>query len=187
MLANGSMSSQQSGEGGIRKKMVAADAVDCMVALPGQLFYSTQIPACQWFLARDKSANGHRDRRGEVLFIDARNLGTMVDRTRREFSAQDIDKIAGTYHRWRAKGAALGAYADVPGFCKAAKIDEIAKHGFVLTPGRYVGAADVEDDGVLFEERFAELRGKLERQFKEGDALTADIRRQFGLLAEGRE
>jgi type I restriction enzyme M protein len=176
VLANGSMSSQQSGEGEIRKKMIEADVIDCMVALTGQLFYSTQIPACLWFLARDKIANGHRDRRGEILFIDARNLGQMVDRTRRELSAEDIEKIAGTYHRWRAKGGAYGLYEDVPGFCKSAKIDEIAKHGFILTPGRYVGATDVEDDGVPFEERFAELRAKLEEHFAEAEELTATIR-----------
>jgi type I restriction enzyme M protein len=177
VLANGSMSSQQSGEGEIRRKMIEADAIDCMVALPGQLFYSTQIPACLWFLARDKIANGHRDRRGEILFIDARNLGQMVDRTRRELSAEDIEKIAGTYHRWRAKGTAYGVYEDVRGFCKSATVKEIAKHGFVLTPGRYVGAADVEDDGVAFEERFTELRERLADQFKEGRRLEERIGR----------
>ena len=150
VLANGSMSSNQSGEGDIRKAMVEADAVDCMVALPGQLFYSTQIPACLWFLARDKS-NGKRgkealrDRRGEVLFIDARNMGQLVDRTRRELSDADIQKIADTYHAWRGEKGA-GDYADVPGFCKSASLDEIRQHGHVLTPGRYVGAAAAEED-----------------------------------------
>ena len=139
MLANGSMSSNQSGEGEIRKNIIEADLVDCMVALPGQLFYSTQIPVCLWFLARDKKNGRFRDRRGETLFIDARKLGTLVDRTHRELTDEDIARIAGTYHAWRGdKGA--GEYADVPGFCKAATLDEIRKHGHVLTPGRYVGA-----------------------------------------------
>ena len=175
VLANGSMSSQQSGEGEIRQKMIEADHVDCMVALPGQLFYSTQIPACLWFLARDKGANGHRDRRGEILFIDARKLGHMVDRTRREFSEGDIARIADTYHRWRAKSetleaAGLDAYADEPGFCYSAAQEEVRSHGYVLTPGRYVGAEEVEDDGVPFEERFGALRAKLAEQFTAGSA-----------------
>ena len=153
------------GEDTIRKAMVEADVVDCMIALPGQLFYSTQIPACLWFLARNKNRGGKlRDRRGEVLFIDARKLGTLVDRTRKEFSDDDVAKIAGVYHAWReGKG-----YEDVPGFCKSAKLDEIRGHNHVLTPGRYVGAADVEDDDVPFEERFAAMRLTLEKQFTEG-------------------
>ena len=181
VLANGSMSSQQSGEGEIRRKMVEEDAVDCMVALPGQLFYSTQIPACLWFLARDKSANGHRDRRGEVLFIDARKLGRMVDRTRREFSAEDIDKITGAYHRWRSKPE-FADYKDEPGFCKSAKREEIAKHGYVLTPGRYVGAEDAEDDGVSFAERFGTLKSDLEQQFASSSDLEAKIKLTLGML-----
>ncbi len=180
VLANGSMSSQQSGEGEIRKALIEADHVDCMVALPGQLFYSTQIPACLWFLARDKSANSLRDRRGEVLFIDARKLGHLVDRTRREFSGEDIALIADTYHRWRGKpdavvAAGLEPYTDEPGFCRSATLDEVRGHGHVLTPGRYVGAADVEDDGVSFEERFGALRAKLAEQFNEGRKLEGRI------------
>lgn len=176
VLANGSMSSQHSGEGEIRQKMVEDDAVDCMIALPGQLFYSTQIPACLWFLARDKSANGHRDRRGEMLFIDARKMGYMVDRTRRDFSPEDIEKITKAYHSWRTKPEELEAhglepYEDVPGFCKAANVEDIKKNGFVLTPGRYVGSEDEEDDGVPFEERFSELKVVLEEQFAEGRKL----------------
>ena len=166
----------------MRQRMVEKDAVDCMVALPGQLFYSTQIPACLWFLARDKSANGHRDRRGEILFIDARKLGFMADRTRREFSPEDIAKIAATYHAWRSKPEALAddglePYEDIPSFCKSATREEIEKHGYVLTPGRYVGAEDEEDDGVPFEERFAELRSKLDAQFTEGRELEERVRR----------
>ncbi|WP_457302936.1 N-6 DNA methylase, partial [Phyllobacterium sp. P5_D12] len=138
VLANGSMSSQQSGEGDIRKAMIEADHVDCMVALPGQLFFSTPIPACLWILARDKSANGHRNRRGEFLFIDARKLGFMVDRVRREFSTDDIGKIASTYHRWRAKSETRQAhgwadYMDEPGFCKSVPLAEVRAHGHILT------------------------------------------------------
>ncbi|TQV61513.1 MAG: SAM-dependent DNA methyltransferase [Halothiobacillaceae bacterium] len=179
VLANGSMSSNQSGEGEIRKAMVEADAVDCMVALPGQLFYSTQIPACLWFLARDKS-NGKRgnqtlrDRRGHVLFIDARNMGVLVDRTRRELTDEDIQKIANTYHAWRGEKDA-GEYADIPGFCKSATLDDIRKHGHVLTPGRYVGAADVEDDGEPFEEKMARLSCEWRAQQQEAARLDAAI------------
>jgi len=176
VLANGSMSSSQSGEGGIRRAMVEADAVDCMVALPGQLFYSTQIPACLWFLARNKHpGHGWRDRRGEVLFIDARKLGHMVDRTRKEFSDKDIMKIAGTYHAWRGEPES-GSYEDAPGFCKASSLDEIRGHNHVLTPGRYVGTAAAEEDDVPFTERFAALRAKLEEQFEEGERLNTLVR-----------
>jgi type I restriction enzyme M protein len=180
VLANGSMSSQQSGEGEIRKAMIEADVVDCMVALPGQLFYSTQIPACLWILARSKSANGHRDRRKEILFIDARQTGFMIDRVRREFSGDDIARIAGAYHRWRVKPVTLekqglAAYADEPGFCKAVTIDVVREHGHVLTPGRYVGAAAEEDDGVPFADKFATLRETLEAQFAEGRRLESKI------------
>ncbi len=184
VLANGSMSSTQHGEGDIRRALIegvkgAPGVVDCMVALPGQLFYSTQIPVCLWFLARDKS-NGVarnaklRDRRGEVLFIDARKLGHMVDRTRKEFSDADIEKITRAYHAWRGEGEA-GAYEDVPGFCKSASVDLIKSHGFVLTPGRYVGAADVEDDDMSFVDRFSALQAKLYEQFAESESLTTAI------------
>lgn len=178
VLANGSMSSSQSGEGDIRKAMLEADVVDCMIALPGQLFYSTQIPACLWFLARDKVNHGFRDRRGEVLFIDARKFGYMVDRTRREFSDEDIAKIADTYHAWRGEKEA-GEYEDVPGFCKAASLEEIKGHGYVLTPGRYVGAEAAADVDTPFEERFAALKEKLEGQFAEADRLTATIQEKL--------
>ena len=179
VLANGSMSSAQSGEGAIRRAMVEGDVVDCMVALPGQLFYSTQIPACLWFLARNKNpGNGWRDRRGEVLFIDARKLGRMVDRTRREFTDEDISRIASAYHAWRGEPDA-DEYENEPGFCKAATLEEIGEHGHVLTPGRYVGAAAVEDDEVPFEERFAELRRTLAAQFAEAEELSAVIQKKL--------
>jgi type I restriction enzyme M protein len=160
--------------------MVEADVVDCMVALPGQLFFSTQIPACLWILARDKNANGHRDRRGEILFVDARKLGFMVDRVRKEFSAADIDEIAGAYHRWRATSKTRTAngwadYVDEPGFCKSATLSEVREHCHVLTPGRYVGAADIEDDGVSFAEKLEGLREQLQAQFAEGRALEVRI------------
>src|SRR5439155_1199198 len=151
VLANGSMSSNQSGEGDIRQAIIEADLVDCMVALPGQLFYSTQIPVCLWFLSRNKvggtssASPKFRIRRGETLFIDTRKLGRMIDRVHLELTDEDIQKTAGTYHAWRGdKGA--GKYEDIAGFCKSAKLDEIRAHGFVLTPGRYVGAEEAEDD-----------------------------------------
>jgi len=175
VLANGSMSSNQSGEGEIRQKMIEADIVDCMVALPGQLFYSTQIPVCLWFLTRNKKNGRFRDRRGETLFIDARKMGTLTDRVHRELTDEDIARISDTYHAWRGdKGA--GEFADVPGFCKAAKLEEIQKHGYVLTPGRYVGAEAVEDDGEPFEEKMARLAATLREQFEEGARLDAAIR-----------
>jgi type I restriction enzyme M protein len=174
VLANGSMSSNQSGEGEIRKNLVEADLVDCMVALPGQLFYSTQIPVCLWFLARDKRNGRFRDRRGETLFIDARKMGTLVDRVRRELTDDDIAKIAGTYHAWRGdKGS--GDYADVPGFCMAAELEDIRKHGHVLTPGRYVGAEAVEDDVEPFEDKMKRLTAALHEQQAEGAKLDAAI------------
>ncbi len=175
VLANGSMSSNQSGEGEIRKAIVEADLVDCMVALPGQLFYSTQIPVCLWFIARDKRNHRLRDRRGEVLFIDARGLGTMIDRTHRELSDDDIGQIAGTYHAWRGDGDSAASYADIPGFCKAATLEEIRQHGHILTPGRYVGAAQVEEEGEPFEEKMARLVEQLREQQVESRRLDALI------------
>ena len=175
VLANGSMSSNQSGEGDIRKAMLEADAVDCMVALPGQLFYSTQIPACLWFLARNKNpGRGLRDRRGQVLFIDARKMGVLVDRTRRELTDEEVQKIANTYHAWRGEPDA-GEYADVAGFCKSTTLDDIRKHGHVLTPGRYVGAAEQEDDGEPFEEKMARLSALWREQRAEAAKLDAAI------------
>ena len=198
VLANGSMSSNQSGEGEIRKNIIEADLVDCMVALPDKLFYSTQIPACLWFLARDKSGrppggqqNPLRDRRGQVLFIDARKMGRMVDRTHRELTDEDIRKIADTYHAWR--GETVGAdlrvcpdtgqpqrvapteYRDIPGFCRSVTIDEIRKHGYVLTPGRYVGTAPRQEDDKPFEEKMRRLVAQLREEQSEAQRLDKAI------------
>ena len=195
VLANGSMSSNQSGEGEIRKALVEADLVDCMVALPGQLFYSTQIPVCLWFLTKSKSGRDGspsrpplRDRRKETLFIDARKMGTLTDRVHRELTEADLEKIIGTYCAWRGEGRAnppgepksrLGRdaspYQDIPGFCKSATLDEIATHGHVLTPGRYVGAEEVEDDGEPFEEKMPRLVAELNAQFAESAKLEKAI------------
>lgn len=184
VLANGSMSSNQSGEGEIRKAIVEADLVDCMVALPGQLFYSTQIPVCLWFLARNKKNGRFRDRRGETLFIDARELGSMVDRVHRELTNDDLARIAGTYHSWRGdKGA--GDYADVAGFCKTTKLDDIRKHGHVLTPGRYVGAEAAKDDGEPFAEKMKRLAATLHKQQAEAAELDAAIAANLQELGYG--
>lgn len=188
VMANGSMSSMSSGEGEIRRALVEGDAVDAMVALPGQLFYGTQIPACLWILAKDKS-NGVakdaklRDRRGEVLFIDARKMGALVEgsRKQKELSNEEIQKIATAYHAWRGEPDA-GSYEDEPGFCKSASLEEIAKHNFVLTPGRYVGAGAIEDDGEPFEEKFERLMGELRNQFAEGRRLEGEIEARLGAL-----
>ncbi|MBL9076031.1 MAG: SAM-dependent DNA methyltransferase [Planctomycetes bacterium] len=189
VLANGSMSSQQSGEGEIRKAIVEADLVDCMVALPGQLFYSTQIPVCLWFLARDKK-NGlggkgkkMRNRSGETLFLDARKLGSMVDRVHRELTDADILRIAETYHSWR--GDAEGKYEDVAGFCRSVTTEEIRQHQHVLTPGRYVGAEAIEDDGEPFDEKMQRLVATLEQQFAEGAKLEKAIRANLRSLGYG--
>ena len=192
VLANGSMSSNQSGEGEIRKAIIEADLVDCMVALPGQLFYSTQIPVCLWFIARDKRNGRFRDRRGETLFIDARKMGTLVDRVHRELTGyddegnlipdSDIDQIASAYHAWRGDQDRQQEYEDVPGFCKAATRDDVRHHDHILTPGRYVGAAEVEDDGEPFEEKVERLTAQLEEQFAESARLEATIRENLGWL-----
>jgi type I restriction enzyme M protein len=186
VLANGSMSSNQSGEGEIRKNIIEADLVDCMIALPAQLFYGSQIPACLWFLARDKRNGKFRDRRRQTLFIDARRMGYLVDRVHRELSDEEIARIAGTYHAWRGEAGA-GEYKDIPGFCKSATTEEIAAHGYVLTPGRYVGAEEIEDDGEPFEEKMARLTAKLEEQFQESARLEAAIRRNLQELGYGSE
>jgi len=174
VLANGSMSSNTSNEGEIRKSIVQEDLVDCMVALPSQLFYNTMIPACLWFVARDKKNHNFRDRRGEILFIDARNMGQMVDRRHRELTDEELKKIADTYHTWR--GENKKKYEDVAGFCKSAKLDEVEKHNFILTPGRYVGIPPEEDDGEPFEEKMKRLTGELKEQFSEGKKLEEEIK-----------
>lgn len=184
VLANGSMSSNQSGEGEIRKNIVEADLVDCMVALPGQLFYSTQIPVCLWFLARDKKNHKHRDRRGSVLFIDARKLGHMIDRTHLELTDEDIKKITSTYHAWRGD-AGNRKYTDVQGFCKSASTDEIRGHGFVLTPGLFVGAEDIEDDGEPITEKMNRLTAKLAEQFEKSDSLEDEIKMNLKKIGFG--
>ncbi len=206
VLANGSMSSNQSGEGEIRKAIIDADLVDCMVALPGQLFYSTQIPVCLWFLTRSKRGVGFqpaksasqnlptmRDRRGETLFIDARKLGTLIDRVHRELTDADIARIADTYHSWRGdkslapKPSPLTPYSDLPGFCKSAKTAEIAEHGYVLTPGRYVGAEEVEDDAEPFAEKMQRLTTELAGQFEESAKLEVAIRQNLTGLGYSME
>jgi type I restriction enzyme M protein len=184
VLANGSMSSNQSGEGEIRKAIIEADMVDCMVALPGQLFYATQIPVCLWFLARYKKNGRFRDRRGETLFIDARKMGVLKDRAQRELTPGDIVHIASIYHAWRGdKGA--GGYADVAGFCRSATTEEIRSHGYMLTPGRYVGTEAIEDDGVIFEERMAILSNTLREHMKEAARLDAVISANLKELGYG--
>src|SRR5436189_5503050 len=181
VLANGSMSSNQSGEREIRKATIEADLVDCMVALPGQLFYSTQIPVCLWFLARNKRNGRFRDRRGDTLFIDARKMGTMIDRVHRELTSEDIQRIANKYHAWRGDGEA-GEYKDVVAFSKSVTLEEIRAHGHVLTPGRYVGAEEAEDDGEAFEDKMQRLRATLEEQFAESAKLEAQIRHNLAIL-----
>ncbi len=179
VLANGSMSSQQSGEGEIRKAILEADLVDCMVALPGQLFYSTQIPACLWFLSKDKQNNRFRDRRGQVLFIDARKMGTLIDRVHRELTDEDIQRIASTYHAWRGDAPQTAEYQDMPGFCRSASMEEIAKHQYILTPGRYVGAEEVEEDDEPFEEKMRRLTVQLKEQMERSRELDQIILRNL--------
>jgi type I restriction enzyme M protein len=183
VLANGSMSSNTSGEGDIRRAIVEADLVDCMIALPGQLFYTTPIPACLWFLTRNKKNSRFRDRRGQTLFIDARKMGQLIDRTHRELTDEELARIAAAYHAWRGENS-TAKYEDVPGFCKSATLEEITANGYVLTPGRYVGAEEVEDDDELFEDKMKHLAAKLDLQFHESVRLEKEIRknlREFGL------
>ncbi|MCG2720122.1 MAG: type I restriction-modification system subunit M [Nanoarchaeota archaeon] len=175
VLANGSMSSNTSGEGEIRKDIVEKDLVDCMVALPSQLFYNTMIPACLWFVTKDKTNHGKRERKGEVLFIDARNMGQMIDRRHRDLTEEDLKKISKIYHAWRGEKSA-GEYEDIKGFCKSATLEEIRKHNHILTPGRYVGIEDEMDDGEPFEEKMKRLTGELTEQFKESKKLEGEIK-----------
>lgn len=186
LLANGSMSSTTNNEGTIRQALIENDLIECMVALPGQLFTNTQIPACIWFLTKNKTARTDkagrklRDRKGEVLFIDARNLGYMKDRVLRDFTRDDIEKVADLYHAWKTGVEVNGiAYEDQAGFCKSATLAEITKHDFVLTPGRYVGATEELDDGIPFGEKVAALTAKLSEQFAESAALEAEIKKNL--------
>ncbi|EPE5849730.1 TPA: SAM-dependent DNA methyltransferase [Vibrio vulnificus] len=178
LLANGSMSSNTNNEGEIRKALIEADLVECMVALPGQLFTNTQIPACIWFLTKNKKGGssatqkGKRDRRGETLFIDARNLGFMKDRVLRDFTSDDIAKIASVFHAWQSGTG----YEDEKGFCFSAKLEDLQKHDFVLTPGRYVGAADAEEDSEPFSDKMQRLTAQLKAQFEESDRLEKAIK-----------
>ena len=176
VLANGSLSSNTSNEGVIRKSMVDGDIVDCIIALPDKLFLTTGIPACIWILNRNKSNHKHRSRSGETLFIDARNMGTMIDRKLRELTEEDIAKVAKTYHAWRNID---GEYEDEKGYCKSAKLEDIAKHDYILTPGRYVGIAEEEGDGIPFEEKMESLTKTLSEQFKKSAELEEEIRRNL--------
>ncbi len=203
VLANGAMSTNTKGEGQIRQQIINNDLVDCMIALPGQLFYTTQIPVCLWFLTKNKKAQTfsdgrkqHRNRQGETLFIDARNMGSMVDRTHKELTAggeeSDIARIARTYHAWRGEpvspegsGEAENGYEDLAGFCKSATLDDIKANDYVLTPGRYVGAAEVEDDGELFEEKMQQLTQTLFQQMAEAQTLDSTIKQNLVNLGFG--
>jgi type I restriction enzyme M protein len=173
VLANGSLSSKTSGEGDIRQKLVEAELVDCIVAMPDKLFFNTGIPVALWFLSKDRGGNGHRKRKGEVLFIDARKLGTMVTRKLRELTDEDIEQIAGTYHAWRNHD---GGYEDVPGFAKSAALEEIKKQDFVLTPGRYVGSEEAEADDEPIDQKIARLTAELYAEFDRGRELEDTIR-----------
>lgn len=181
VLANGSMSTNTSGEGEIRKQLIENDHVDCMIALPGQLFYTTQIPVCLWFLTKNKKGKKH-DRSGQTLFIDARQMGSMMSRIHKEFTVDDIAKIADTYHDWKQGSE---NYSDQAGYCKSASLAELKANDYVLTPGRYVGAADIEDDGIAFEDKMRELSQTLFAQMKEAGALDKVIRQNLEVLGYG--
>lgn len=188
VLANGSMSTNSSGEGLIRQKIIENDLVDCMIALPGQLFYTVQIPVCLWFLTKSKKVDSHRDfrdRQGETLFIDARNIGHMIDRTHKEFSPEDIAEIARTYHAWRGE-TKDGSYKDRAGFCKTTTLDDIKANDYILTPGRYVGAAKIEDDGIPFETKMADLTSTLYQQMKDSEKLDGVIKKNLEVLGYGK-
>ena len=182
VLANGSMSSNTAGEGEIRKNIIEADLVDCMISLPTQLFYNTMIPACLWFITRDKKNSKFKDRRGKALFIDTRKMGALIDRRHRELTDEEIQKIAGTYHAWRGEG---GKYQDVKGFCKSATVEEIRQHGHILTPGRYVGAEDIEEDDEVFEEKMKRLTSDLIKQMQEGKKLDEEIKKNLESIGYG--
>lgn len=195
VLANGSMSTATSGEGKIRQQIIDNDLVDCMIALPGQLFYTTQIPVCLWFISRDKQAlstmskeRGFRNRKGETLFIDARNIGSMISRVHKELTTEDIQHISDTYHSWRSEKPevnSLSVYEDQAGYCKSANLDDIKANDYVLTPGRYVGVAPIEDDGISFETKMSELSQTLYSQMQESEKLDAVIRQNLEVLGYG--
>ena len=189
VLANGSMTTNSGGEGEIREKMVKGDVVECMVALPGQLFANTQIPACLWFLSNNKASgkNGKHDRRKQVLFIDARKLASLIpgSRKQKEFSEAEISQISQIYHNWRGTQWSEGEYTDISGFCKSATLDEIDQHGYALTPGRYVGATDVEDDDETFVEQMASLTSELAVLLGRGRELETVVREQLGRVGYG--
>lgn len=181
VLANGSLSSNTRGEGDTRQAIVAADLVDCIVVLPTQLFFSTPIPACLWFLARNKANGKFRGRRRQTLFIDARRLGRMADRVHRDLSDQEVTRIGLVYHAWRGESDA-GEYADIPGFCKSVELEEITAHGFVLTPGRYVGVEQAEEEDEVFDEKIQRLKTQLEAQFTEAARLERELRQSMKLI-----
>ncbi|MCA4158014.1 class I SAM-dependent DNA methyltransferase [Priestia megaterium] len=183
VLANGSMSSNTSGEGDIRKNLIENDLIECIVTLPGKLFYSTQIPVCLWFVSKNKTKTGQKKRDQEILFIDARNLGHMTDRTHKEFSEEDIQKVANIFHAWR--GTNDQDYSDKLGFSKSANLEEIRKNNYILTPGRYVGLAEQQDDGAVFEEEMERLTIELEAQFKKSGELEEQIRQVLGGIGYG--
>jgi type I restriction enzyme M protein len=180
VLANGSLSSKSSGEGEIRQRLVEAGLVDCIVAMPDKLFFNTGIPVSLWFISKGRDGNGHRARKGEVLFIDARKLGTMETRRLRVLSDDDIARIADTYHDWRNHD---GNYEDAPGFAKSASIEEIEKHDFVLTPGRYVGAAEAEVDDEPIDEKIQRLTNELFAEFDRGRELENEVRRRLDAIS----
>jgi type I restriction enzyme M protein len=180
VLANGSLSSKSGGEGDIRRNLVEADLVDCIVAMPDRLFLNTAIPVSLWFVSKDRYGNGHRKRPGEVLFIDARKLGTMVSRRLRVLPDNDISKIASTYHAWRNHE---GGYRDVPGFAKSAQLDEIKQHDFVLTPARYVGTEEAESDDEPIKDKLKRLTEELYTEFDRGRELEADVRTRLEALS----
>ena len=170
------MSSNTSGEGEIRKNIIEEDIIDCMVALPGQLFYNTMIPACLWFVARNKKNHKFRNRSGEVLFIDARKMGKLIDRRHKVLTNKEVQKISSTYHAWRGEGE---KYQDIAGFCKSTKIEEIRKHGHILTPGRYVGTEEIEEDPEEFDQKMKRLTSELSGQFKKSKELETEIRKNL--------
>ena len=176
VLANGSLSSNTSGEGEIRKNMLEADIVDCIVALPDKLFLTTGIPACLWFLNRNKENPKQRNRKNEVLFIDARKMGELVERSLRELTPEEITKIADTYHMWRGTYKGEESYQDIQGFCKSATLEDIKKNDYILTPGRYVGVEEEEDDGIPYEEKMKNLTTELGEYFKRSKELEDEIK-----------